>query len=314
MALKSRLRALLVKRETTYGTDAVPTGAADAVLLRSIKVSPLNQETVDRTLVRPYLGGFEKLPTKQMVQLELEMEAVGFGTAGPASPTAGYDALLRICGLSRTVNAGVSVVYSPVSTALDSATVYFYQDGTLHKALGCRGNLMISMSLDQIPVYKLTLWGLYGGITDGALPAVTLTSYQTPEVVNALNTTALNIHGLTTAALRNLEINLNNQIVHRDLVNTSQEILLTDRVPSGTLQIEATTVAVKDWWTLVRNATLGSLSITHGTAGKRVKLDSTRMQLVGPDFTDQDNVVEMTLQMNFVPSTAGNDELSITIL
>lgn len=314
MALRSRLRALLVKRETTYGTDAAPTGAADAVLLRSIKVSPLNQETVDRTLVRPFLGGFEKLPTKQMVQFEIELEAVGFGTAGPATPTAGYDALLRACGLSRTISAGVSVVYNVVSTAFDSATIWFYQDGTLHKALGCRGNLALSFSLDQIPVYKLTIWGLYGGVTDVALPAVTLTGYQTPEVVNAINTTALTVHGFTGAALRNLEINLNNQLVHRDLVNTAQEILITDRVTSGNLQVEATTVAAKDWWTLVRNATLGAFSVTHGTAGKRIKLDSTRMQIVAPDFADQDNIVEMPLQLNFIPSTAGNDELTLTIL
>lgn len=314
MALRSRLRTLFAKREVTYGTDPTPTGAADAVLLRSIKVSPLMQESVDRTLVRPYYGGFEKLPTKAKLQFDIELEAVGFGTAGPASPTAGYDALLRICGLSRTVNAGVSVVYTPTSLTFDSATLYFYQDGTLHKALGCRGNLAINFTLDQIPVYKLTIWGLYGGVTDVALPAATLTSYQTPEVVNAINTTALNIHGFTTAALRSLEVNLNNQLVHRDLVNTTQEILLTDRLTQGSLQIEATTVAAKDWWTLVRNATLGVLSVQHGTAGKRIKLDSPRMQLLAPDFADQDNIVEMPMQLSFVPSSAGNDEITLTIL
>ena len=89
MALRSRLRTLFAKREVTYGTDPTPTGAADAVLLRSIKVSPLMQESVDRTLVRPYYGGFEKLPTKAKLQFDIELEAVGFGTAGPASPTAG---------------------------------------------------------------------------------------------------------------------------------------------------------------------------------------------------------------------------------
>ena len=314
MALRSRLRTLFAKREVTYGTDPTPTGAADAVLLRSIKVSPLMQESVDRTLVRPYYGGFEKLPTKAKLQFDIELEAVGFGTAGPASPTAGYDALLRICGLSRTVNAGVSVVYTPTSLTFDSATLYFYQDGTLHKALGCRGNLAINFTLDQIPVYKLTIWGLYGGVTDVALPAATLTSYQTPEVVNAINTTALNIHGFTTAALRSLEVNLNNQLVHRDLVNTTQEILLTDRLTQGSLQIEATTVAAKDWWTLVRNATLGVLSVQHGTAGKRIKLDSPRLQLLAPDFADQDNIVEMPMQLSFVPSSAGNDEITLTIL
>lgn len=314
MAIRDRLRAILAKRETTYGTDAVPAGATDAVLLRSLSVSPLNQETVDRTLVRPFFGGYEKLPTKSMVQFEIEMEAVGFGTAGPAAPTLGYDTLLRICGLARTITAGVSVVYTPVSNAIESATLYFYQDGTLHKALGCRGNLAIVMNLDEIPVYRLTVWGLYGGVTDVALPAVTLTGYQTPLVVNAANTTGLIVHGFAGAALRSLEINFNNAIVHRDLVNTGEEILLTDRVTGGSLQIEATTVAAKDWWTAVRSASLGVFSITHGPAGRRIKLDSTRMQIVAPSFSAQDNIVEMPLQLNFIPSTVGNDEITLSIL
>ncbi|MGQ0621703.1 MAG: phage tail tube protein, partial [Panacagrimonas sp.] len=283
MALQSRLRAILAKIETTYGTDAAPTGAANAVLLRSIKTSPLEQETVDRTLVRPFFGGYEKLPTKGRVTFEIELEAVGFGTAGPASPTAGYDALLRMCGMARTVNAGTSVLYSLASTSLSSGTIYFYQDGTLHKAVGCRGNLAVSFSINEIPVFKLTIWGLYGGVTDVALPSVTLTGYQTPEVCNAINTTALTVHGFTGALLRSLEINLNNTLVHRNLVNSTEEILLTDRVTGGSLQIEATTVAAKDWWTVVRTAALGTFSITHGSAGRRIKLDSTRMQIVAPD-------------------------------
>lgn len=317
MGINNRLRTLAVKLEGagTYGVDSVPTGAADAVLMRSLKVSPLNQETVDRTLVRPFFGGYEKLPTKGMVQFEIEMEAAPFATAGPGSPIGGYDALIRICGMSRTVNAGTSVVYSLASTALSSASIYFWQDGTRHIAVGCRGNLAISFSLNQVPVYKLTVWGLYGGVADAALPSVTLTGYQTPLVVNAANTTALTVHGYTGAILRNLEINLNNVLVHRNLVNSTEEILLTDRVTGGSLQIEATTVAAKDWWTAVRTAALSTFSVTHGvTAGRRIKLDSTRMQIVAPDFADQDNVVEMPLQLNFIPSTAGNDELTLTIL
>lgn len=313
--MNPRLRAIGVKLEGTYGVDSIPTGAANAVLCRALKASPLKQETVDRSLVgRPFLGGFEKLPTKSMVQFDIELEMVGFGAAGPVSPTAGYDALLRLCGMSRTISSGISVTYNLASLNLESATIYFWQDGTLHKALGCRGNVAFSMNLNQVPVYKLTIWGLYGGVTDVALPAVSLSGYQTPYVVNAANTTALNVHGYTGAALRNLEINLNNKLVHRNLVNTTEEIKLTDRVTGGSLQIEATQVADKDWWAAVAGATLGAFSITHGPAGKRVKLDSSRMQIVAPDFADEDDVVEMPLQLNFIPSTAGNDELTLTIL
>ncbi len=311
--IRTRLRQVTAKLEGTYSVDAAPTGAADSVLLRSVKCTPLQQDTVDRTLVRPFLGGFEKLPTKSLVMLEMELEAVGFGTAGPAAPPAGYDALLRACGLARTVNAGVSVEYSPVSSDFDSATLYFYQDGTLHKLLGARGNLAAMFEVGQIPVFKFNFMGLYGGVTDVPLPTVDLSAYQQPQVANAANTPDFTLHGYTAAALRRLEINLNNQLVHKYLINADEEIRIVDRLTSGSAQFEATRIAEQDWWTIVRDASLGDLSLSHGAATRRIQLSSSVVQISQPDFVDQDNIVEMPVQLNFIPTTAGNDEILLTI-
>ena len=214
MGLRARNRLILVKRETTYATDPTPAPETDAVLIRSINPQPLQQQTVDRSLVRPYFGAYEKLPTTGMVSLEIEMELAGFGVAGPATPTPGYDALLRACGLARTIDPDVDVTYTPVSTAFDSCTIYFYQDGTLHKAVGCRGTVTLSLSKNEIPVYRFQMQGLFQPVTDVALPAPTFTAYQQPLVVNSTNTSGVSLHGFTGACLSSLEVSLNNQIVH----------------------------------------------------------------------------------------------------
>ncbi|MGB1560804.1 MAG: phage tail tube protein [Sinimarinibacterium flocculans] len=313
MGLRARNRLILVKRESIYATDPTPAPATDAVLIRSLNPQPLQQQTVDRTLVRGHYGAFEKLPTMGMVSLEIEMELAGFGTAGPATPTPGYDALLRACGFAQTVDPGVSVTYTPVSTGFESCTIYFYQDGTLHKAVGCRGTVTLALTKNEIPVYRFQMQGLFQPVLDVPLPAPNFAAYQQPRVVNSQNTTGVSLHGFANACLSSLEVSLNNQLVHRNLVNCTEEMLITDRQPAGRMVIEATTVAAKDWYAAVRTAALGALAISHGPATNRVSIAGGVVQVTEPSFEEEDGIVMLSLGLQFVPTSAGNDELTLTI-
>lgn len=97
-----RKRAILAKIETTYGTDSVPTGSADAVLVKNMSITPLSSTVVGRDLIRPFMGEFDQLTANAHVQIQFEVELAGAGTAGAAAP---YGALLRACGLSQTLLA-----------------------------------------------------------------------------------------------------------------------------------------------------------------------------------------------------------------
>lgn len=314
MPLFARKRVLLAKIESAYATDPVPVAATDAVLVRSINATPIELDYAERNLVRPFLGNFEDLPARSRVKVEIELEMAGFGSAGPATPTPGYGALLRACGLSQTISVGVSVVYAPISASFESATIYFYQDGTLHKLTGCRGNLEMALDLNQIPVYKLTMTGLYATPTDVALPSPTVSAYQRPVVVNRANSSSFTLHGFATGRLKSLSLNLNNEVPHRNLVGqTTDEILITNRAPAGSIEIEATTVAAKDWWTAIQNVALSALSLTHGPATNQVKLDAPNVQLTNPRFTEEDSIVHLTMDLQLMPGSAGNDELTVTV-
>lgn len=313
MPLSARRRVVLAKIETTYGTDATPAAGTDAVLCASVNPTPVEIDYAGRAIVRPYFGNFEDLLARSRVKIDIELEAAGFGSAGPATPTPGYAALLRMCGLSQTVNTGTSVVYAPISSAFESGTIYFYQDGTFHKLTGCRGNAELVMDLNQRPMWKFSIVGLYNAPTDVALPSPTVSAFQRPTVVNRANTSVFTLHGFA-ARMKSLSLNLNNNVVHRNLVGqTTDEILITDRAPTGKVEIEATTVAAKDWWAAIQAITLSALSVTHGPATNQIQPAAPNVQLKNPVFNEDDNYVHLAMDLQFMPSAAGNDELTFTI-
>ena len=77
---------------------------------------------------------------------------------------------------------------------------------------------------------------------------------------------------------------------------------------------QATTIAAKDWWTAAKNATVGTLAITHGTAaGYKVQLAAPAIVLVSPTYQDQDNIT--MVKGSFIPTPiTGNDELALVVL
>ena len=67
-----------------YGTDPVPTGAANAMLVSNLSVTPMNSQNVDRDLIRPYLGGSEQLMGTRYVEMGFDIELVGSGAVATA--------------------------------------------------------------------------------------------------------------------------------------------------------------------------------------------------------------------------------------
>lgn len=309
MALLSRKRTILAKIETTYGTDPTPTGSANAILVRNLNITPLNAENVSRDLVRPYLGASEQLIASSYVGIDFEVEMAGSGTAGTAPA---YGPLLQACGMSETVVAVTSVTYAPVSSSFKSVTLYYNVDGVLHKITGARGNVEMTINSRQIPVFKFTFTGLYNSPTDTSAPSVTYTAFQTPLAANSDNTTGFSLFSYS-GALESLNINFNNAIQYRSLIG-AEDVLMTDRQTNGQVVFEAPTIATKDFFSLALGTTLGALDITHGvTGGNKVQITSSRVDVSNPTYQDQNGIQMMSVPLTFVPSTSGNDEISIVV-
>jgi hypothetical protein len=212
------------------------------------------------------------------------------------------------------ISIPAQVVYKPVSSNLESVTFYVYVDGVLHKMVGARGTVSLKASAQGIPMFTFAFTGLFAQPSDTTIPAITLTQFQAPLAINATNTAGLNVSGYAAAACSDFSFDLANAIAFRSLPGAADNVVLTDRKPVGSLTIELTTVAAKDWWSTMRNVVLGPFSVTHGTAaGNKVKIDAPQQQLDTPAYADKDGITMLTMKQTFNPQN-GNDELTLCFM
>lgn len=311
MAKLARVRSILAKEETTYGTDASPTGANDAIQVSALEISPAESEILSRDLIRSYLGNSPQLIANTRVNVTFTVEYSGSGTAGTAPQ---YGPLLKACGFSETVVTSTSVIYRPVSTSFDSVTIYIDNDGIRHIVTGARGTFTVSLNANQIPVYNFTMTGQYNAPTDTASPSLTFQNQATPQIFNDTNTTGFTLYSETGLALQSAEIDLGNEVVYRELVNSTKEVLITDRSATANFVIECPTLATADFFALAVAGTSGNLSIVHGTsAGNIITLTSpaTGLSLGNPTYSEDQGIVMLNLPTTMVPSSSGNDEMTI---
>lgn len=167
MALRTRKTVIFAKVETTYGTDAAPTGGANAIQVSNPKLSPLQGQDIERNLVTHALGQQPTIKVGAHVMLDFEVEASGSGTPGTAPA---YGPLLRGCGMGETITLDTSAVYAPLSSGHESLTLHFYMDGNRHVLLGARGTFSLSISPKEIPRYKFSFAGLWADPAAVALP------------------------------------------------------------------------------------------------------------------------------------------------
>jgi len=311
MAKLARVRSILAKTETTYGSDSSPTGADNAIQVSALEISPVESDVLSRDLIRSYLGNSPQLIANTRVGVTFSVEYAGSGTAGTAPK---YGPLLEACGFSETVVASTSVTYAPVSTSFESVTIYIDYDGVRHKVTGARGTFALSLTANQIPIINFTLTGQYNAPTDTASPSLTFSDQADPKIFNDTNPTAFTIYSETDLALQSPEIDLGNEVVYRELVNSNKEVLITNRAATANFVIECPTLATADFFALSVGGTSGNLSIVHGTAaGNIITLASptSGLSLGNPTYSEDQGIVMLNLPTTMVPSSSGNDELTL---
>jgi len=308
MALLLRKRLILIETESSYGTDPTPTGA-DAVLVRDLNITPQQSDVVNRDVVRPYLGASEQLLANTRVECSFSVELAGSGAAGTAPQ---YGKALQACGLSETIVADTSVTYAPVSSSFSSVTIYYNIDGLRHKVTGCRGTFSINCTVGEIPTIDFTFTGVYVAPDDSALPSATYANQASPLIFKNGNTSSFQLLSFA-GALQAFSFDLGNNLVYRELVGGTKEVLLTDRAGTGSTTLEAVSIASKDYFAAaLTDTSLGNLDFTHGsTAGNIVDFASTRVDIGDVSYSDQDGIAMFNIPYTCVPSTSGNDEFSL---
>lgn len=319
MSRFTRNTAWLAKTETTYGTDAVPTGAANAILM-SNPTFKLTNNTVDRALIRPYFGASEKLSGTKMLEHGGDVEFVGSGAAGTAPA---WGPLLTACAFEQIIEATTRVDYLPVTDLQKSISAYIYKSGVVHRALGARGKVSLGMKVGEIPKLKFSMMGLYGEVAAEVPSGVDFSDFMTPQVVTNDNSTKLWIGGTlndtgapvitggTQYASLGIELDLGLDVPMTALVG-GETIDVTGRNLTGKITLDLGPSDEVDFEADVLANVVQSVAFLHGTvAGKKVMVFAPTMQLTNPQYDDLNGRQLVTYDLIGIPTSAGNDELRI---
>ncbi|MDO8778102.1 MAG: hypothetical protein Q7K57_57170 [Burkholderiaceae bacterium] len=316
-----RNTAILAKIEATAGVDAVPTGAANAMLVSNLSINPINANNVDRDILRAYLGGSEQLVGTRYVEMGFDVEFVGSGTVATAPA---WGPLVQACLCTQTITATVRVDYVPKTTAdgSDTVTIYWFDDGVLHKATGCRGNLSASLKVGEKPMLSFKFMGLYSTPTAVVNPATTLTSFKVPQVVTDSNSDDVTFgatHVVTTAPAlvagtvypsQGIEIDFGNSVNFTPLLG-GETMDITARNVTGKVTLDLTAAQEVAMIASVEAGTLSSVGLIHGTvANQKAMLWLPSVQLINPSKAEVNGKRMVAFDMRVLP-LAGNDEVRL---
>lgn len=310
MPLYWRNKVLLAKVEATYGVDAAPTGAANAILATDVKLSPMEGQDVSRELdSRPWMGASETIPVGLYAKISFKVEVKSSGAAGTAPA---YGPLLRASAMAETVSAGVSVTYNRASTNHASTTIWLNIDGTLYALTGARGNAVYRVNAAGVAYLEFEFSGLFVQPTAVAVPTPTYGTQlsQMPQAASSANTPTFTLGGVSLV-LRDFMLDWGNEVTPRMLIR-SETILITDFSEKIDMTVEAVALATLNPYALAAAGTAQALSLVHGTgAGKITTLSVPNAMIQRPSgINTQDNIIEWPLSL--IPkSTAAGDQFTL---
>jgi hypothetical protein len=310
MAL-TRKKFLIAKIESTYGTDPSPVGGSDAIQVTNLEVTPIESDNVQAAAYQGFIGNSTRgtLVANKRVSVTFDVELAGSGTAGTAPA---FGPLLKSCGLSETVVSSTSVTYAGVSSSFSSATIYCFYDGTRHKITGARGTVSFNFTAGQFAVASFNFIGIYNAPDDTALSGSFTVANQAAAIeVNDTNMTTATFHGVTSARIESFDLALNNELIYKETAS-NKEVIITNRAPGGTAVIEAPAVGTIDYFAKAVAAATGSTSLVLGaTGGNIVTLNAPQTDITGCSYGDTNGVISLSMPYLALPTTAGNNEMSL---
>jgi hypothetical protein len=310
MAL-TRKKFLIAKIESTYGTDPSPVGGSDAVQVTNLELTPIESDNVQAAAFQGFIGNSTRgtLVANKRVSVTFDVELAGSGTAGTAPA---FGPLLKSCGLSETIVSSTSVTYAPVSSSFDSVTIYCFYDGTQHKITGARGTVSFNMTAGQFAVASFNFIGIYNAPDGTALSgSFTVANQAAALEVNDTNVTTATFHGVTSSRIESFDLALNNELLYKETAS-NKEVLITNRAPGGTAVIEAPAIGTTDFFAKAVAVATGSTNLVLGaTGGNIVTVNAAQTDITSCSYADTNGVIALSMPYLALPTTAGNNEMSL---
>lgn len=312
-ALLVEKAVIVAKVEATYGVD--PTPVATDAIVTGLPTIAINGEKIDRMATGASLSSWAHRIGIKSIEISFPMEVRGLGSAYGAAALPEISALLRACGLSEVVDATPSsenVVYQPISAAVESCTIYVYEDGILYSILGCRGDVEFVAETGKTCIANFSMQGLYLKPADAALVSPTYDDIDVlpPVILSA----GLTVGGDTPIAAKAM-FKMGNSLVKRMDVNNAQgyrEIIINARAAEGSIDPEMELVATKDYFLLWQDGTPQAIVMQVGsTQYNKFDFSAPKAILNEVGLADRDKIRTMEIPLSLTRNT-GDDELVIT--
>ncbi len=299
---------ILIKIESTYGTDAVPVEGTDAILVESQGWANEGLRMNERPAVRANIGLLQSVYGGRLGSVTFDVELKGSGGAVDDPPEIGT--ALRACGLGEMINAAADVTYEPVSTGIESVTIYYFQDGIRYILTGCRGNVSFNLETGAVGKASFTFTGHIALPTDVALPAPTYDGVVPVAIIN----TPFVIGGFS-AIINALTFDMSNTIAmppDMAAIDGYSEVQITQRDVNGSFDPEAELVAVDTPLTDLENGVAQALTTGKIGSGTGAEYQVTMPAVYYRDVSPGDRDGVRTLETPFgATESTGDDEVSI---
>ena len=317
---KIRNTVILVKPATVAGADAAPTGAANAVLIQEMSITPLEIEKIANPAMKGFFGASADLMGAASVKIDITVALAGSGAA--ATPPA-WGKLALGCAMAEGVlTVPDRVEYTPISTGLKDVTIYYYDDGVLHKALGAMGNMSLSAKSGGTPSLKYEFTGVAGEISATPNVPQTLSAWKTPVAMIKENVVDMTLGGTYAAGAitggdvypsTGLDINLGNKVEFNSNLSI-EEADISDREITGSMELQLSAAQEVAMLQKVRSGELVSVALKVGLiTGNSILIYGAAGQLSSPKKVEIKGVRYVGFDVKFVP-VAGNDELRLVCL
>jgi hypothetical protein len=296
-------QVLVAKVETTYGVDATPTAAANAMRVKAnIQAVVLETEEMNYDAGRP--GAKGKLEKSRKATGSLDGYVAGSGTA--IVPVA-LTPLMKSAGL-KVVAGTTQVDITPADISeQDSCTLKFFRGKNRHDILGWRSDWELMLNVDSLPTLKFPNGqGLSSNPqAEASLQNAVLTAFKNPLPVDPTHFVVQSIFG-ETVAIASITVKGGNAI---EYIPEANEVRITDRKTTISAMFREPLVADKDWYALIN--TYGAIAVQLGQdtvdEGRIWEVSCANAQLVSLSTSTRKGISYLQAEFDCVPLSRNSD-------
>lgn len=294
---REKIQLLLLKVETTSGTDSVPSPTVNAIRtvgIPTVTVDDLEDGNRDDVESGEMIS-VERAPgAGAFVKFDVTVELHGPGAAYSVSVAPPCDPLLRAGGMGRTLvttPGAESILYTTLDVNFETMTAYAYSAGQLIKALGCVFQPKLAFEVNK----RIFLSGTVTGKLAATPTSVAVPTHSFSAVIPPIFSGGTQSIGAWTSAdadpLRILKVDVDFGTVIADLPAAGAPDglagwTITDRRVSQAMDVSVPAIATFDAYTQ-RRATGAALPLTvygagAGTQYNTLSVQTGRWQLKAP--------------------------------